>query len=166
MELLGLNPILIVSQLISFGILFFVLKKFLYGKLRKSLEDRREGIRQITIRNTEVEKKLEDLETQKNEMEKKNQIELQNLILETQKNAEQIKKEILEQAENKSKKMIDEASEHIKQEKLNASDELKAEAKKLAKEIAAKILSKPNNSKKTVDDSIEELEKITEKIEK
>jgi F-type H+-transporting ATPase subunit b len=166
MEALGLNPILLVAQLISFGILFFVLKKFLYSKLRKSLEDRRENIRQITVRNTEVEKKLEDIESQKNEMQKKNQIELQNLILETQKNAEQIKKEILEQAENKSKKMVDEASEHIKQEKLNASDELKAEAKKLAKEIAAKILSKPNNSKKTVDDSIEELEKITEKIEK
>jgi len=148
MEALGLNPILLVAQIISFGILFIVLKKFLYSKLKKSLEDRRESIRLISSNNQEVEKKLAALELEKNEMQKKNQLELQNLTQETQKNAEAIKKEILEQAENKSKKIIEEASERIKQEKINASEELKLEARKLAKEIATKILSEQRIQRK------------------
>ena len=118
MEALGLNPILLISQLISFGVLFFVLKKFLYGSIRKTLEERRESIRKIGVNGSEAEKKLAELEIERTELEKKNQIELRKLILDTQKNAEEIKKEILSDAEVKSQKIIQEAeSALIRKEK-------------------------------------------------
>lgn len=163
MDILGLNPILLIAQLISFGILFIVLKKFLYGKIRSSLEERRENIRKISIRSAEAEKKLTELETEKAELEKDNQVELRKLLVDTQKNAEEIKKEILESAEAKSQKIIEEAGERIKEERVKASNDLKMEAGKLAKEMATKILSQPANNKKSIDLSIDELKKITKK---
>jgi F-type H+-transporting ATPase subunit b len=163
MEALGLNPVLLVAQLISFGVLFFVLKKFLYGNIRKTLEERRESIKKISTDNTEAEKKLAELEAERTELEKKNQVELRKMILETQKNAEEIKKEILSDAEARSQKMVQEAGERINQEKVKASADLKSEAARLAKEMAAKILSQPANNKKSIDLSINELKKITNK---
>jgi F-type H+-transporting ATPase subunit b len=161
MEVLGLNPILLLAQLISFGILFLVLKKFLYGNLRKSLEDRRKVISQIAEKNIEVEKRIEELEAEKIKLEDKNQEKLRKLLLDSQKDAEEIKKDILIEAEEKSKKIIEEATEKILQEKTNATEELKKEAGKLATALAAKILTTPENSVKTVDISIKELEKLS-----
>ncbi len=163
MEELGLNPILLVAQLISFGVLFVVLKKFLYNSLAKSLAERRESIRQIGVNTTQTEKKLADLETQKSDLIKKNQIEIKKLIVETQKKSEEIKKEILEQADEKSRKMVADAIAQIEQEKLKASTDLKNEASKLAKEMAAKILATPANAKKAIDISISELKKFDRK---
>ncbi len=163
MEELGLNPILLVAQLISFGVLFVVLKKFLYNNLAKSLSERREGIRQIGVKTNEVEKKLVDLESQKSELVKKNQVELRKIILETQKKSEDIKKEILEAADEKSRKMITDAIAQIEQEKIKASSDLKNEASKLAKEMATKILTAPTNAKMAIDMSISELKKFDRK---
>lgn len=160
MESLGLNPILLLAQLISFGVLFFVLKKFLYSNLRKSLEDRRKKIKSIETSNIEFDKKLVALDQQKVNLEKKNQEELRKLILEAQKSADEIKKEILEEADIRGKKMIEEATARIEQEKDKASEELKAEAGKLAGALATKILATPANSTKVIDTSIKELSKL------
>ena len=111
MEVLGFNPILLVAQLVSFGFLFLVLKKFLYSKIKKTLEDRREEIRQIAEKNTDAEKKLQDLELEKANLNIKNQEELRKLISESQKNADGLKKEILIEAQEKSKKIVDRSRE-------------------------------------------------------
>ena len=163
MELLGLNPVLLLAQLVSFGVLFFVLKKFLFSSIRKSLEDRTEKIRQIQENNLEFDKKLQKFEDSKSDFEKKNQEELRKLLLETQKSANEIKKEILEQADLRSKKILEEATARIEQEKNKASNELRNEAGLLAREMAAKILTEPANSKKVLEISINELKQLKPK---
>lgn len=166
MEALGLNPILLMAQLISFGLLFVVLKKFLYGNIAKTLEERRQTLRGITEKNDELEKNLVELANEKVNLEKKNKIEISKLILETQKSANGIKKDIIDQAEIKSKKIIADAILQIEQEKVKASLDLKKEASKLAAEMATKILSTPANSNKVIDMSILELKKLTSKTTK
>jgi F-type H+-transporting ATPase subunit b len=166
MEVLGFNSLLLLAQLVSFGIVFFVLKKFLYSKLKKSLEDRRESIAQIVVKNSEVETKIQELESEKVELQMKNQTEIQKLTADAQKNAEKLKKDILDQTDLKSKKMIKEAGEIIDREKVKASKDLKLEAGKLAKEMAAKILSQSGNSKKVMELSINELGKLTKRAGK
>jgi len=163
MEQLGLNPVLLLAQLISFGALFFVLKKFLYSSIKKALDDRTEKIREITESTILFDKKLQKFEQEKVDFEKKNQEKLQKLILDAQKDAEGMKKEILEEADSRSKKVLEEATRRIEQEKDKATEGLKKEAGKLASALAAKILSEPANSIKVLDASIEELGKITKK---
>jgi len=166
MEVLGFNSLLLLAQLVSFGIVFFVLKKFLYSKLKKSLEDRRESIAQIVVKNSEVETKIQELESEKVELQKKNQTEIQKLTADAEKNAEKLKKEVLDEADLKGKKMIKEAGEVIEREKDKAFKDLKLEAGKLAKEMAAKILSESGNTKKVLDLSINEFGKLTKKAGK
>lgn len=163
MELLGLNPVLLLAQLVSFSVLFIVLKKFLYSSIRKSLNERAKKIKEISEGTALIDKKLQQLEEEKEEMKKKNQEELQKLIAETQKDAEEIKKEIIEQADERGKKMIEDATKRIEQEKEKASEILKHEAGQLAAALAAKILSTSSNSTKVVDDSIKELERVAAK---
>lgn len=163
MEQLGLNPVLLLAQLISFGVLFFVLKKFLYSSIRKSLNDRTKKIREITESTILFDKKLQKFEQEKVDFEKKNQEKLQKLILDAQKDAEGIKKEILDEADSRSKKVLEEATKRIELERDKASESLKKEAGQLATALAAKILTDPKNSTKVLDSSIEELGRINKK---
>jgi F-type H+-transporting ATPase subunit b len=62
MEALGINPGLILAQIISFGILFFVLSKFLFPKVSQALADRRQAIKDTFADQKKMEDKLAELE--------------------------------------------------------------------------------------------------------
>lgn len=140
MEAFGLNPILLLAQLISFGVLFAVLNKFLYKKIRQALADRREQISRTISAEKTTEKRLKEIEEERVKLEKKNQTELKAMLGEARKDAEKMKKEILAEADARGKKLIEEAKEKIGQEKQLAQEEIRAEASTLAKKMAAKIL--------------------------
>lgn len=160
MEALGINPVLLIAQLISFGVLFFVLNKFLYSKVRKALEDRREAVRRAIDNEAVTQKKVLELEEERIKLEKKNHAEVKALLASAQKNAEEIKKEILAETDIRGKKMIEDARVKIEEEKLRAQDELREQATLLAKEMAVKVLMKETKSGKAgIDNSIEELRK-------
>lgn len=157
MEALGINPVLLIAQLISFGVLFVVLNKFLYAKVRKALEGRREAIRKAINNEAETQKKLQELSEERIRQEKKNHAEVKSMLATAAKNAEETKKEILAEADLRGKKLMDEAKAKIEQEKLRAQDELREQATFLAKELAAKVLGAEKGGKAGIDISIEEL---------
>lgn len=158
MEALGINPVLLIAQLISFGVLFFVLNKFLYSKVRKALEDRREAVRKAINNEQVTEKKIRELEEERIKLEKKNHAEVKALLATASKNAEDLKKEVLAQAEERGKKLVEEARKKIEEERVRAQDELREQAAVLASEMAVKVLAKQiNTGKNGLDNSIAEL---------
>ena len=79
------------------------------------------------------------------------------------KNAEETKKEILTEADERGKKLMEEAKAKIEQEKLRAQDELREQATFLARELAAKVLGAEKDGKGGIDRSIEELRRAAKR---
>src|SRR3989344_3734981 len=104
----GVQPVLLVAQIVNFLIILFILRKFFFGPITKVLEDRRQKIEE-GLKNAEtIERKLEETE---------------------EKTAK-----ILEDAANQAKQVIDGAKSHS-QEIVNEAQ--KEAAKTLEETVAA-----------------------------
>jgi F-type H+-transporting ATPase subunit b len=145
MEELGINPVLIVAQTISFLILFGVFKKYLFPMIKKALDDRRAGIKEIFNGKLETEKRIAALEKeqtekrkQMKEMEKKIELEAKNLAM-------GIREEILAKAAEDRERELLKARERITQEVEIAKRDLENQAKTLGLAMAKKILKEELN---------------------
>jgi len=147
MDALGINPVLLIAQVISFLVLLFVMKKFLYGYIQKALEDRRNGIKKIFSDKEELEKRLTNLEKEQEVKKKELQILGRKIENEAKKSAEEIKKEIVAKAAAEGERELIRAKERIAQEIINARKELTEETKELAKTIVEKVVSERINNK-------------------
>jgi F-type H+-transporting ATPase subunit b len=148
MEALGINPVLLIAQVISFLVLLFVMKKFLYGYIQKALEERRSNIKKIFTDKEELEKRLTDLEMEQEEKRKELQKLSKKLEAEARVTADEIKKEIVAKAQLEGERELVRAKERITQEIIQAKKSLANEAKVMAKSIVEKvILDQSKNSK-------------------
>ena len=166
-QTLGINPVLVIAQVVSFSILLFVLNKFLYKKIQKALEERRDSVRITLEKQGEMERRLMSMEEEQKVMKKKAQIEAREAMNEAKKSAEDAKKQILAEAEVKGKRLVDSAREKIDQEVAQAQDQLKNQAGILAREIAQKVLTEKSSGsdfqKGELEKSLDELKSIKKK---
>ena len=148
LQTLGINPVLVIAQIVSFSVLLFILNKFLYKKIQIALEERRESVRLTLEKQEEMTRRLEAMEMQEKELRKKSQAEAREALAEAKKMAEEIRKQLLSEAEEKGKKLIDQARERIDQEVVQAQDHLKSQAGLLAREITQKVFEEKSSSPK------------------
>lgn len=140
MEALGINAILLVAQIISFLILFFVFKKFLYPKIQSALEERRNAVGKIYKDKEEVEKRLTNVEKELEQKRKEVAKWTRTVEAEARKAADEVKKEILAKAEAEGEKETLKARERIVREAEVTRQELKSEVVQMTKTIVEKIM--------------------------
>lgn len=161
MEVLGINPVLLIAQLISFGVLVYVLNRFLYKSVRETLAKRRETIKNTAENALEVEKRLLALEESKKSLKQENQAELKTLLAEAKSSAESLRKETISETEARAQKLLDEAHAQILRDSEKAQEELKTQAVVLAKQMVEKVLEAKQKDKvfqkKLIDKNISEL---------
>ncbi len=147
MDAVGINWPGLLTQLISFIILFTLLKKFLYSPVIKMLEDRSEKIKS-SLETAERVKQEAEKTTEVNEtLMVKAREESQMLISEAREQARKIKdlemEKSKEQIENERKRAIDE----IKSEQEKIINNIRSEFSGLAISAAEKIVEKEVNEK-------------------
>jgi F-type H+-transporting ATPase subunit b len=147
MDAVGINWPGLLTQLISFIILFTLLKKFLYSPVVKMLEDRSEKIKS-SLETAERVKQEAEQTTEVNEtLMVKAREESQMLISEAREQARKIKdlemEKSKEQIENERKRAIDE----IKSEQEKIINNIRSEFSGLAISAAEKIVEKEVNEK-------------------
>jgi F-type H+-transporting ATPase subunit b len=147
MDAVGINWPGLLTQLISFIILFTLLKKFLYSPVIKMLEDRSEKIKS-SLETAERVKQEAEQTTEVNEtLMVKAREESQMLISEAREQARKIKdlemEKSKEQIENERKRAIDE----IKSEQEKIINNIRSEFSGLAISAAEKIVEKEVNEK-------------------
>ena len=125
----GIEPILLLAQIVNFLIILFVLKKFFYKPIVKMLEDRRKRIEESLKNADAIEEKLKATE------------EKSALILDTtRKNAE----DILAEAKAEAQRIIDVAGEEARltaEETLKkAMEQIASEREKMQKDLEAQTL--------------------------
>lgn len=139
---LGIDPKLILAQVVNFLILFFVLKKLVYGPVVALLEKRRTMVEQSVLNSQKIEQRLVALEDER-----------KKILAEASNNAmavmEQAKKEGAEEHQKAmvtAKKEISALAERyraqLKDEKDHMFEELKADVAELIVTSCEKILRK------------------------
>ena len=156
------NPGLIVWTIVTFILLVIILRKFAWKPLLEALNKREEHVRSSLERaeqaKTEAERILEENRKQLAQAES----EAQRILSEGRALGDQLKNEMLEQANQQSRRMIDQAKHEIERDKEAALSQLRGEVADLAIKAAEKILDETldeTRHRKIVDASLKDLPK-------
>lgn len=160
---LGINPILLITQIINFLILLFLLKKFLYKPILNMLERRRERISDSLKKADEIAKKYE--ETERIQEKKLQQVQLRSseILRQTKERAGKMYQEILKKSEEEAKQVLEKAMKEIKNEKINMIGEAKKEIADVTIAALKKVLKDhldEKSQKKLVRGAVEEMKRV------
>jgi len=145
---IGFDWQMALSNLVTFLIIFFILKKYAFEPINKVLKTRKEKIEEgLEHAKTATENFLKSEEdySLKIEMAKKDSIEI---VDKAKKRGDEIIKNYTKQAEEKTIKIIEDARKEINKEKELAKKEINKEAISLSIFITEKLLSKNIDSEK------------------
>lgn len=161
MDLLTPGIGLIFWMTIIFLIVLFILGKWGWPVLIKSLKDREESIKKSLQAADKAKEEMASLQANNEQLLLQAKKERDQILKET----EQIKEQIIEEARNEAKKEADKitssARENIIFEKNKAIEELKEKVSELSIDIAEKILQSELSDKKKSEQIIErEMERI------
>lgn len=152
----------IVAQVISFLVLLFILRIFVWKKVLTLLDQRKEKIASelasAESSRIEIERLKSDYAARINSIELAADDRIKEAVNEGRKIAEEIKKE----AEAQAKEIIKEANEDIKQELLKAREGLKSYVVDLTLIAAENVIERKlttEDEKKLVEDFLENLDK-------
>lgn len=150
----------IIFQIINFGLVLFVLTRFIYKPVLKLLNDRKEKVLAASEASNEILKEKENLEKVKTET-----------LSEANQKAKKIENEIKEEAKKEAKTLVEKSKEELSLKEAKFTDELaklkKEKLKSVEKEIkqaailmAEKVLGESIDAKKhqkLIDQQIDEI---------
>jgi len=138
---LGINTHSLLIYIVNFGILVIVLNKFLFKPVAEMIEKKQHGIKtsldEANLISVEFQNKLNEIEEEKLQVEKKLNEELSNLrsFVETKRS------EMLREIEQQRSEMISKAQAEVDQMKLDAFESSKEDLNKFLKVALSKIVS-------------------------
>lgn len=141
---------IIIAQLINFWILFFVFKHFLWDKIVKAIEERRQKTENLDNSDALVKEKLDNAQKEADDIIKKSREE----ALAIQQNAEELAKKDtmikLEMAENKASAIVEAASRELEKERLSMLDLMKEKVLGLSLKINSKVFDNTDSNKEFI----------------
>jgi len=142
MTTFGVNGPLFVSQLISFLIVAFVLKKFAVGPVQQMLEQRRARIAEGEEKLKRIEQQLADSEKRTQEAIDKANEQAQRLINEAKESAAALSEKEAQKAAKEFEATLAKAKAAAKAERLEMQAGLKKEFGRLIAETTANVTGK------------------------
>jgi F-type H+-transporting ATPase subunit b len=139
-SLLSVEPGLMIWTIIIFILLLFILKKYAWKPLLKSLKDRELSIRDSIEKAEQMKQESEKLLTRNRELLAKADDEARKVISEGREMVEKLRNEIISKTQEDSTRILNQAKSEIEREKLAALNELKDEIASLAVQAAGKII--------------------------
>lgn len=161
--LITINPGLVIWTLITFVLLFFILKKFAWGPILTALDKREQSIKDNVA---QAQKTREDAETiladYKGKLDSIKE-EARQLVEEGKAKGEQAREELLEQARKEHEEQLGRARKEIDLAKQKALDEFQRFAVDLTLEMASRVTRKSLSDadhRKLALDALEEAAKL------
>lgn len=152
----GLNPILLLAQIVNFLILVFLLNRFLYKPILSVLKTRQEKIE----KGLEDSKKSEELLVKTKEEYQKTlreaTEEARKILNDAKDHAQELKRSFEEQAKVEREQLISEAKENLLQERQAMEKELMSGVLRVASNLVEKTLSTvlTGNDKKRIEQQV------------
>lgn len=140
-ETFGLDPIIIIAQIVNFLIILYILKRFAYKPIFKIFKDREALIKDSIKKSEEATKALEKAQTQEKELMKKARETQTELLKDAKESATEIIKKAEEEARKQTQQLLADAKEQIELDTKKAQQELNKHVSELSIELLKKSLS-------------------------
>jgi F-type H+-transporting ATPase subunit b len=134
-------------MLIGFGILFFILAKFAWPFIMKSITEREQRIESQLAEAEEVRKAMANLRSEHQQLLRQAKEERDAILADARKIRDKIYDEAKTKANNEAKAIIADAKEAIHYEKMRVVTDIKNEIANMSIEIAEKILREELDNK-------------------
>jgi F-type H+-transporting ATPase subunit b len=157
MELLTPSIGLIFWTLIAFGITLWILGKFAWKPIMKSLDDREKNINDSIQSAENVRKEMSELKSENEALLAQAREERGQMLREAKETRDKIILEAKEQARVETSKIIADAQNVINQQKMAAITDLKNQVGNLVLEVSEKVIRRELSSKTDQEKYIQQL---------
>lgn len=156
----GIQPILLLAQIVNFLVLLYILKRFLYGPILKVLDERKKRVTQSLKDAEEIERSLQ--KTQEESDKKFNQatLEARKIIEEATKDANTLLSDARAKATEAAQEIMEKSSQSIEFQKEKMMKEVRVEVADLVAMSLQKVTGKVLNSqdqKDLIESSLKEM---------
>lgn len=141
-EKLGIDWKILIFQIINFGILVFILTKFVYRPVLNMLEKRSKMIEKGVEDAKKSEALLKQIEEVRMTKFAETERKIGALLTQAKVDAETLKKKIIEEAARQAEDLVKRAKIQVEEEKEKMVEAAKQEVVKYAIRVAAKILER------------------------
>ncbi|MEO9004450.1 MAG: F0F1 ATP synthase subunit B [Ginsengibacter sp.] len=162
MELLLPKLGLIFWTLIAFGITLWILGKYAWKPILKSLDEREKNISDSILSADNVRKEMSALKSENEALLSKAREERSQMMREAKEIRDKIIQEAREQARKETSKIVADAQSVINQQKMAAITDLKNQVGNLVLEVSEKVLRRELNNK---DDQEKYIQQLTHNVE-
>jgi len=157
----GINPILLLAQIINFTILVVLLKKLLYKPILKILEERKTKIANSLKDAEEIEKRLLKISQEQESILNKARLEAKKIVSDAKLEAKQLTQESLEQTKASINDLLETNQKRLTLEREKMMREARAHLAEIVV-IAASVVTKKQVSADINSNFIKEaIEKIS-----
>ena len=157
MDLVTPDVGLLFWTLVSFGILFFVLKKFAWKPIVGTVNDREESIKEALASAEKAKLEMENLHADNERILKEARVERETMMKEAREIKDKMITDAKDEAQVQANKMIEQAQVAIESEKNAAMAELKSHVAGLAVDIAEKVVRQELSDKDKQLDLVESM---------
>jgi F-type H+-transporting ATPase subunit b len=157
MELLTPGLGLIIWNLVAFLVLFFILKKFAWKPILKSLNERETSIADSIAMADKVKAEMALMKNENEAMMAKAREERGQMLKEAKETSDKIVAAAKEQAKVEANRIMADASLAIQNQKMAALTDVKNQVGKLVVEVSEKVLRRELNDKATQETFIRQL---------
>lgn len=154
-------PGLMVWTLISFGITFFVLKKFAFGPIQGVIDTRRERIRQSLIEADNARDEARRLLEEHRDLMNQARGQAEEILAEARRVAESQRERARKESDEDRQRRLEETRRQIEAETQRALAEIRRSVADLALIAAERVTAgalDPSSHRKLIDDAIGELD--------
>lgn len=144
----GLNWKLFLAQLVNFGIILFVLWKWVFGPVTKGLSDRTEKIEHSLADAQKITEERETFDSWKQGEIGKVRMEASGILTQAKVDAEKLKENTLNQTKDEQAKLLVSAQSKLEQEKLAMLASVKTELADLVVAATENLLKQKLDPKK------------------
>ena len=138
----GVEPILLLAQMVNFAILLFILKRFLYKPILKVLEERKNKIATSMKQSEQIQKKFEELDAKQQEILDNARNESAQIIDAAKSEAKTLANQIQIEASNQAQQALKRAQETLALEKQKMISEAKKEIVSVVTSATQKVIGK------------------------
>ncbi len=159
--LIEVVPGLMIWTLIAFGITFFVLRKYAFGPIQRTIDERRERIRKAVEEADRAREEARNLLEQHRQLIAQAKSEAGEILADARKVADAQIERVKEEAEAERQRRLEETQRQIEAETKRSLDLIRAEVADLTLEATARVTGKvldAEDQRRLIDEAISELD--------
>jgi F-type H+-transporting ATPase subunit b len=159
--LIDVVPGLMIWTLICFAITFYVLKRFAFGPIQRTIDERRERIRRSLEEAERARAEARNLLEEHRKLMGEAKGDAAEILGEARRVADAQMARVKEEAEQERQRRLEETKRQIEAETKRSLDAIRAEVAELALDATARITGKvldAEDQRRLIDEAIEELD--------